>query len=131
MKSPSHRTAFRHCSHNLLIQIFRVVHRLFLRILSFGEDVEAKTLTVQVKLVLAAGILDETGNVPRVLKLTEFNVALRLLNGFSDKLGRARLSLGPDNHGLLFLSRLVDQEGRTLGVLLSNLLSLNSSSELG
>lgn len=105
--------------------------RLFLVLLRLGKDVEPQTVGVQVQLVLAAALLEEAGNVAGILDLAELDVALGLLDGLSNQLGGPRLSLGPDDHGLLLLAGLVDNEGGPLGLLLGNLLGLDRGSELG
>jgi hypothetical protein len=92
-------------------------------------DVETETLSVEVDLVVT--LLEDLGNGLGVVELTKVDVRPALLDGVTDQLGRASLTLGSDNHGLLFLPSLVDDEGGTLGILLSNLLSFNSSGELG
>jgi hypothetical protein len=66
-----------------------------------------------------------------VLDLAQLNITLALLDGVTNQLGRAGLTLGADNEGLLLLAGLVDNEGGTLGVLLGNLLGFNGSGELG
>jgi len=92
-------------------------------------DVETKTLGVEVHLVVA--LLEDLGNGLGVVELTQINVRSALLDGVTDQLGRTSLTLSSDDHGLLFLPGLVDDEGGTLGILLSNLLGFNSSGKLG
>lgn len=92
-------------------------------------DVKTKTLGVEVDLVVA--LLEDLGNGLGVVELTQVDVRSALLDGVTDQLGRTSLTLGSDNHGLLFLPGLVNDEGGTLGVLLSNLLGFDSSGELG
>jgi hypothetical protein len=75
--------------------------------------------------------LQDLGNVARVLKFTQVDVCARLLDGVSDQLGRARLTLCADDCGLLFLTSLVDDKGGALGFLLGNLLGLDGGGELG
>jgi hypothetical protein len=92
-------------------------------------DIETKTLGVEVDLVVA--LLEDLGNGLGVVELTQVNVRSALLDGVTDQLGRTSLTLGSDNHGLLFLPGLVNDESGTLSILLSNLLGFNSSGELG
>ena len=92
-------------------------------------DVQAEAVGVEVDLVVA--LLEDLSNGLGVVELTQVDVRSALLNGVTDQLGGASLTLGSDDHGLLFLPGLVNDEGGTLGILLSNLLSFDSSGELG
>jgi len=92
-------------------------------------DVETKTLGVKVYLVIA--LLEDLGNRLGVVELTQVDVRSALLDGITNQLGGTSLTLGSDDHGLLFLPSLVNDEGGTLGVLLSNLLGFDGSGELG
>ena len=76
-------------------------------------------------------LLEDLSNGLGVVELTQVDVRSALLDGVTDQLGGASLTLGSDDHGLLFLPGLVNDEGGTLGILLSNLLSFDSSGELG
>ena len=104
---------------------------LFVPVVLLGvvADVEAETLGVEVDLVVA--LLEDLSNGLGVVELTQVDVRSALLDGVTDQLGGASLTLGSDDHGLLFLPGLVNDEGGTLGILLSNLLSFDSSGELG
>ena len=104
---------------------------LFVPVVLLGvvADVEAKTLGVEVDLVVA--LLEDCGNGLGVVELTQVDVRPALLDGVTDELGRTSLTLGSDDHGLLLLPGLVNDEGGTLSVLLSNLLGFNSGGELG
>ena len=104
---------------------------LFVPVVLLGvvADVETKTLSVEVDLVVA--LLEDLGNGLGVVELTQVNVRSALLDGVTNQLGRRSLTLGSDDHGLLFLPGLVNDEGGTLGVLLSDLLGFNSGGELG
>jgi len=104
---------------------------LLLLLAAVSENVKTETLGVEVHLVLAASVLDQFGNVPSILDLTQLNVTPGLLDRFADELRRAGFSLGSDDHGLLLLSGLVDHECGALGVLLSDLLGLDGGGELG
>lgn len=92
-------------------------------------DVETKTLGVEVDLVVA--LLEDLGNGLGVVELTQVDVRPALLDGVTDELGRTSLTLGSDDHGLLLLPGLVNDEGGTLSILLSNLLGFDSGGELG
>ena len=92
-------------------------------------DVETETLGVEVDLVVA--LLQDGGNGLGVVELTQVNVRPALLDSVTDELGGTGLTLGSDDHGLLLLPGLVNDEGGTLGVLLSNLLGFDSGGELG
>lgn len=94
-----------------------------------GVDVKAKTLGVEVDLVVA--LLQDGGDVSGVLELTQLNVTAALLDGITNQLGGTSLTLGADDHGLLLLAGLVDNEGSTLGFLLGNLLGFDCGGELG
>ena len=104
---------------------------LFVPVVLLGvvADVEAETLGVEVDLVVA--LLEDLNNGLGVVELTQVDVRSALLDGVTDELGRAGLTLGSDDHGLLLLSGLVDDEGGTLGVLLGNLLGFDCGGELG
>lgn len=95
-----------------------------------GVDIQAQPLSVQVKLVLATSLVQDLSNVTGIFDLSKLDVTLALLDGVTNKLGRAGFTLRADNEGLLFLTGLVDHECSTLSVLLCNLLGLNSSCEL-
>ena len=92
-------------------------------------DVQAEAVGVEVDLVVA--LLEDLGNGLGVVELTQVDVRSALLDGVTDELGRAGLTLGSDDHGLLLLSGLVDDEGGTLGVLLGNLLGFDCGGEFG
>lgn len=104
---------------------------LCLFLLGVHVDVQAQALGVQVQLVLAAALLQDLGNVARVLDLPKLDVTLALLDRVSNQLGGAGLTLGTDNESLLLLAGLVDQESRPLGFLLSNLLGFDGGREFG
>ena len=96
-----------------------------------AEDVEAEALGVEHEAVAAAGLLHLGGDGAGVLDLLELDVGAVLLDGVADQLGRARLSLRLDHHGLLLLPRLVHHERCPLRRLLRNLLRLDRRRELG
>jgi hypothetical protein len=91
-------------------------------------DVETKTLGIEVDLVVT--LLEDAGNGPGVVEFTQVNVRPALLDGITDQLCGASLTLSSDHHGLLFLPGLVNDEGGTLGVLLSDLLGFDGGGEL-
>jgi hypothetical protein len=92
-------------------------------------NVQTKTLAVKVDLI--AALLQDLGNVPRVLKLPQVNVRPALLDGVTNQLGGAGLTLCADNGGLLLLAGLVDYEGSALGFLLGDLLGFDCGGKLG
>jgi hypothetical protein len=94
-----------------------------------GVDVKAKTLGIEVDLVVA--LLQDGGDVSGVLELTQLNVTAALLDGVTNQLGGTGLTLGANDHGLLLLAGLVDDEGGALGFLLSDLLGFDCGGELG
>lgn len=94
-----------------------------------GIDVKAKTLGIEVDLVVA--LLQDGGDVSGVLELAQLNVTAALLDGVTNQLGGAGLTLGANDHGLLLLAGLVDDEGSTLGFLLGDLLGFDCGGELG
>ena len=94
-----------------------------------GVDVQTKTLGVEVDLVVA--LLQDGGDVSGILELTQLNVTAALLDGVTNQLGGTGFTLGADNHGLLLLAGLVDDEGGTLGFLLGDLLGFDCGGELG
>lgn len=96
-----------------------------------GIDIQAQSLSIQVELVLTTALVQDLSNVTGVFDLSELNVTLALLDGITNKLSGAGLTLGANNEGLLLLASLVDHEGSALGVLLCDLLGFNSSCELG
>jgi hypothetical protein len=94
-----------------------------------GIDVKAKTLGIEVDLVVA--LLQDGGDVSGILELTQLNVTAALLDGVTDQFGGTGFTLGADDHGLLLLAGLVDDEGGTLGFLLGDLLGFDCGGELG
>jgi len=69
--------------------------------------------------------------VTGIFNLPELDVTLALLDGVTNKLSGAGLTLCADNEGLLLLAGLVDHECSALSVLLCNLLGLNGGGEFG
>lgn len=94
-----------------------------------GVDVKTKALSIEVDLVVA--LLQDGGDVSGVLELTQLNVTAALLDGITNQLGGTGLTLSADDHGLLLLAGLVDNESSTLGFLLGNLLGFDGGGELG
>ena len=94
-----------------------------------GIDVKAKTLGIEVDLVVA--LLQDGGDVSGVLEFTQLNVTAALLDSVTNQLGGTGLTLSADDHGLLLLAGLVDDEGGTLGFLLGDLLGFDCGGELG
>lgn len=113
------------CSRGSPAQIIRLV------LVTTVENIETETLGVKHKSVLRARLLELSSNQSSVLDLLELYVGLVLLDGLSNQLSRAGLTLCLDNHGLLLLACLVDNEGGSLGLLLGNLLGLNGGCEFG
>lgn len=104
--------------------------RLFL-IFRAGIDVQAQTLSIKIKLVPATSFLQDLRNISGVLDTSELDVTLALLDGVTDKFGRAGFTLGSDNGGLFLLAGLVDEESGLLGFLLGDLLGFDGSGEFG
>lgn len=100
-------------------------------LLAVGVDIEAQSLAVKVELVLATALVDDLSDVTGIFDLAELDVTLALLDGVTNELGGAGLTLCADNEGLLLLAGLVDHECSTLSVLLCDLLGLNCGCELG
>lgn len=96
-----------------------------------GVDIQAQSLAVQVELVLATALVQDLSNVTGIFDPPELNVTLALLDGVTNKLGGAGLTLCADNEGLLLLTGLVDHECSTLSILLCDLLGLNCGCEFG
>jgi hypothetical protein len=94
-----------------------------------GVDVQAKTLGIKVDLVVA--LLQDGGNVSGILEFTQLNVTAALLDGVTNQLGGTGFTLGANDHGLLLLAGLVDDEGGALGFLLGDLLGFDCGGELG
>jgi len=92
-------------------------------------DIQSQPLSVKVDLVVT--ILENASDAPCVFEFSEIDVAATLLDGVSDQLGGAGLTLGAHDRGLLLLSGLVDDEGGALGVLLGDLLCFDGGGELG
>jgi hypothetical protein len=92
-------------------------------------DVKAKTLGIEVDLVVA--LLQDGGDVSGVLEFTQLNVTAALLDSVTNQLGGTGFTLGANDHGLLLLAGLVDNEGGTLGFLLGDLLGFDCGGELG
>jgi hypothetical protein len=70
-------------------------------------------------------------NVPCILELPEINVTPALLDGVTNQLSGAGLTLGANDGGLLLLTGFVDDESGTLGLLLCDLLGFDCGGELG
>ena len=103
---------------------------LFLLLIVFG-DIQAQAIGIKIELILPATLGQDGCNIPRVLDPLEIDVAARLLNGVSNQLGRTGFSLCSHYHGLFLLAGFVDDECGSLGLLLGNLLGLDSGGELG
>ena len=101
--------------------------RRFIR--SSLADVQAQHIGIQVQLILA--VLQDLGNALCVLKLPQVDIRSRFLDGVTDQLGRAGLTLGADDGGLLLLAGLVDDEGGALCFLLGNLFGFYGGCEFG
>lgn len=95
------------------------------------KHVETQALRIKQEPVLSATVLHDLRNVPRVLQLLQLDVRAVPLDRVSDQLRGACLTLRPDNHGLLLLAGLIDNECRTLSLLLCYLLGLDGCRELG
>ena len=102
-----------------------------LLLITISKYVETQALRVQEKPVPAASFLDELSNRPGVLQLLQLHVGPVLLDSVTDELCRASLTLCLDHHSLLLLASLVDNECRSLGLLLRDLLRLDSGCEFG
>jgi hypothetical protein len=94
-----------------------------------GIDVKAKTLGIEVDLVVA--LLQDGGDVSGILEFTKLDVSAALLDGVTNEFGGTGFTLGADDHGLLLLAGLVNDESSTLCFLLSDLLGLDCGGELG
>ena len=92
-------------------------------------DVQTKTLAVKVDLI--AALLQDLCDIPCVLKLPEVDVTPALLDGVTNQLGGAGLTLGANDGSLLLLTGLVNDESGTLGLLLCDLLGFYGGGELG
>jgi hypothetical protein len=92
-------------------------------------DIQTETPAVKVDLVCA--LLQNLCNVPCVLELPEINVTPALLDGVTNQLGGAGLTLGANDGGLLLLAGFVDNESSTLGLLLCDLLGFDCGGKLG
>jgi hypothetical protein len=96
-----------------------------------GIDVQAQTLSIKVKLVLATSFLQDLCNISGVLDTSELNVTLALLDGVTDKFGRAGFTLSADDGSLFLLTGLVNNESGSLGFLLGDLFGFDGSGEFG
>jgi hypothetical protein len=92
-------------------------------------DVQTEAIRVEVDLVGA--LLQDLGDVAGVLELAQVDVGTRLLDGVTDELGGAGLTLCAHDGGLLLLAGLVDDEGGALGFLLGDLLGFYGGGEFG
>lgn len=113
--------AFRSKEHLCLLVLRSVVAK--------GVDVKTKTLSIEVDLVVA--LLEDGSDVSGVLELTQLNVTAALLDGITNQLGGTGFTLSADNHGLLLLAGLVDDEGSTLCFLLGYLLGFDCGGKFG
>lgn len=71
-----------------------------------------------------------TSNLTSSVDTLQLDVILRLLNSFTNELGRLGLTLGLDDSSLLLLTSAVDNESSTLSFLLSNLLGFDGGGKL-
>jgi hypothetical protein len=94
-----------------------------------GVDVKTKTLGIEVDLVVA--LLQNGSDVSGILEFTQLNVTAALLDGVTNEFGGTGFTLSADDHGLLLLAGLVDDEGGTLSFLLGDLLGFDCGGELG
>jgi len=92
-------------------------------------DVQTQAVRVQIDLV--SRLLQDLRNVASILKLPQVDICPALLDGISDELRRAGLTLRAHDGGLLLLARLVDDKGSALGFLLRDLLGLDCGGEFG
>ena len=92
-------------------------------------NVQTQAPAVKIDLVIA--LLQNLGNIPRILKLSQVDITPALLDGVTNQLGGTGLTLCADDGGLLLLAGLVDDECRTLGFLLCDLLGFYCGSKLG
>jgi len=99
--------------------------------LPISKNIKTETFRVEKEPILSTSLLQGRGNDPGVLNLLQLDIGLVLLDGFSDELGRSSLTLSLDNHSLLLLAGLVDDEGCPLGFLLGDLLGFDGGGELG
>lgn len=109
---------------------WRWCERLFL-IFRASIDVQAQTLSIKVELVPATRFLQDLRNISGVLDTSELDVTLTLLDGVTDKFGRAGFTLGSDDGGLFLLAGLVDEESGSLCFLLGDLFGFDGSGEFG
>jgi hypothetical protein len=91
-------------------------------------NIQTQPIRIQIHLILRA--LKDLRNIPCVLKLPEINIRTGLLNGITNKLGRACFTLCADYHSLLLLTGFIDNEGCALGFLLRDLLSFDCGGKL-
>lgn len=92
-------------------------------------NVEPQPVAVQVDLVGA--LLQNLGNVARVLEFSQIDICPALLDSVTDEFCRAGFSLCADDGGLLLLAGFVDDEGGALGFLLGDLLGFDGGGEFG
>jgi hypothetical protein len=95
------------------------------------KHVQAQTLGIKHQSVLATRFLHLRSNEAGILNLLQLEVGLVLLDGLTNQLSGASLTLGPDDHRLLLLASFVDDKGSALGILLGNLLGFDGSGEFG
>lgn len=144
--------------HNFFISSRIIVNQLLppfldllLPVMQIYQAREAQSLCIQEELVLPSSLGQDCGNAPCILNSPKLDIASRLLDCITNKLGRAGFSLCFNNHSLLLLTSTIDNKGSSLGFLpvvrkrgalvigicgigemvslLSNLLSLNSRSK--
>lgn len=92
-------------------------------------DVQTKTPAVKVDLV--AALLQNLCDIPSVFKLPEVDITPALLDGVTNQLGGAGLTLGANDGGLLLLTGFVNDESGTLSLLLCDLLGFYCGGEFG
>lgn len=100
--------------------------------LSLAHREQVLTTLLSARQVSDIGVCRQRrSNLPTGLNLSDLNQTVSGLgDGLADGLGGLGLTLGADDVGLALLLSTLDNEARTLSILLSNLLLLNSLGEL-
>ena len=95
------------------------------------RNIQPQPIRIQIQLIPSTRILQNTRNLSGIFDPPQIHIAAALLDGVTDQLGRASLTLGAHHSGLFFLAGFVDDEGGALGFLLGDLLGFHGGGEFG
>ena len=95
------------------------------------RNIQPQPISIQIQLILPAGILQNRRNIPRILNPPQINIASTFLDSVADEFGGAGFTLRADDGSLFFLAGFVDDEAGALGFLLGYLFGFDCGGEFG